>query len=227
MSGYAEWPGRLAGATMWRNVAAGDEQRVVPDGVMDLMWYEDRLVVAGPDTATVAVATRPGAATWGLRLPPGVAHALLGVPACELTDHRVDLADLAPVPGEALASAEDDVPVMLERVLLALWRRAAPDPSVLRLAASLDRAARGRRSVREIAADHGLSDRTLRRTGDRLFGYGLKTLMGIHRFQYALQLARTGTALSEAAATAGYFDQAHLSREARRLAGATPGALLR
>jgi AraC-like DNA-binding protein len=51
--------------------------------------------------------------------------------------------------------------------------------------------------------------------------------MGIHRFQYALQLARTGTALSEAAATAGYFDQAHLSREARRLAGATPGALLR
>jgi AraC-like DNA-binding protein len=193
---------------------------------MDLMWHDDRLVVAGADTATVAVVTRPGAATWGLRFPPGVAYALLGVPARELTDQRVDLADLAPVPGGALASAGDDIPVMLERVLVSLWRRADPDPSVLRLAASLDHAARGRRSVRQIAADHGLSERSLRRTGDRLFGYGLKTLMGIHRFQHALRLARSGTALSEAAATAGYFDQAHLSREVRRLTGATPGALL-
>lgn len=211
---------------MWRSIAAGEEQHVVPDGVMDLMWHDDRLVIAGADTTTLAIATRPGATTWGLRFPPGVAHALLGVPARELTDHRVELADLAPVPGEALDSAEDDVPLMLEGVFAALWRRAAPDPSALRLAASLDRAARGRRSVREIAADHGLSERSLRRTGDRLFGYGLKTLMGIHRFQHALHLARSGTALSEAAATAGYFDQAHLSREARRLTGSTPGALL-
>lgn len=226
MSGYSEWGGHLAGVTTWRNVAACEVQNVVPDGVMDLMWHNDRLVIAGADTTTMAVATRPGDATWGLRFPPGVAHALLAIPARELTDRRVDLADLAPVPGGLFDSAEGDIPLMLERVFVALWKRADPDPSILRLAASLDQAARGCQSVREIAADHFLSERSLRRSSDRLFGYGLKTLMGIHRFQRALHLARSGTPLSEAALIAGYFDQAHLNRETRCLTGSTPVALL-
>lgn len=73
---------------------------------------------------------------------------------------------------------------------------------------------------------HGLSDRTLRRVSDRLFGYGAKTLASIYRFQRALSLARCGTSLGEAAAVAGYADQSHLNREAQRLARTTPGALL-
>ncbi len=212
--------------TTWRNVAACEVQNVIPDGVMDLMWHNERLVIAGADTTTMAVETHPGGATWGLRFPPGVAHLLLGIPASELTDRRVDLADLAPVPGGLVETAAGDIPLMLERVFIALWKRADPDPSVLRLAASLDQAARGCQSIREIAAAHYLSERSLRRISDRLFGYSVKSLMGIHRFQRALHLARAGTALSDAALLAGYFDQAHLNRETRRLTGSTPVALL-
>lgn len=223
---YSEWRGERVGATLWRNSAAGQVQKVLPDGVMDLMWHDDRLVIAGADTATMVVESCRGTTTWGLRFPPGAAHALLGVPARELTDQRVDLADLAPVPGEVLDASDSDIPTMLERVFLVLWKRAVPEPSVLRLAASLDRDARGCLSVREIAAEYGLSERWLRRASERLFGYGLKTLMGVHRFQHALHLSRSGKALTEVAVLAGYYDQAHLSRETRRLTGYTPGTVL-
>ena len=71
-----------------------------------------------------------------------------------------------------------------------------PERSVLRLAASLDRAAREGIRVRETAELHDLSERSLRRLSNRLFGYGPKTLMQIHRFKHALHLARAGMPLS-------------------------------
>jgi AraC-like DNA-binding protein len=123
-------------------------------------------------------------------------------------------------------TARTDPAAALERVFVMLRGRADPERGLLQLAGSLDRAARSGLSVREIAIQHGLSDRTLRRLSDRLFGYGPKTLASIYRFQQALSLARSGTSLSEAAAMAGYVDQSHLNREAQRRAGTTPAALI-
>ncbi|MCR3720378.1 MULTISPECIES: helix-turn-helix domain-containing protein [Prauserella salsuginis group] len=220
----ADVPGAGAfgrGWVLWRNVADVDgPQRIMPDGALDLMVHEGRFVVAGADRTAVDVAGTAGAVTWGLRLPPGVAPALLGVPAGELTGLRVDLADVTRVPVH-----RPDRPWRLPGVAEALWRQAAPDPAELRLAASLDRAARTGAAAREVADDHGLSERSLRRNANRFFGYGIKTLTSVHRFQCALRLARSGTPLGEAAALAGYTDQAHLTREVRRLSGVTPGAL--
>lgn len=50
---YRERAARLAGAVVWQSAAApGDppDKRVLPDGCMDLMWFGDELIVAGPDT---------------------------------------------------------------------------------------------------------------------------------------------------------------------------------
>lgn len=211
---------------IWRVAASGPVQHVTPDGVMDLMWLQGRFVVAGADTRTMVAETTPGDLTWGLQLRPGVAPALLGISADELTDQRVDLADLVTCADSAAFAGDVDVPDALERLYVALWRRADPDRAGLRLAASLDRAARAGRSVRETAALHGLSERSLRRLSDRLFGYGPKTLMRIHRFQQALRLAAPGRTLGDVAAAAGYADQAHFNRETRRLAGRSPTQLL-
>ncbi|WP_406144622.1 helix-turn-helix domain-containing protein [Streptomyces sp. NBC_01012] len=65
-------------------------------------------------------------------------------------------------------------------------------------------------------------ERSLRRVCDMVFEYGPKTLASIHRLQHALHLARSGRPLGEASAMAGYVDQSHLNRDARRMAGATP-----
>lgn len=226
MGNYTSRRGQLTGATLWRVVADGGELRILPDGAMDLMWADGRFRFAGADTTAMIHDSRAGAVTWGLRLAPGTAHALLGIPAHELADQRFELTDLVALPSSIVDSAHSDAPAALERVCVALWTQAAPEASVVRLARSLDRAARAGIGVPEIADRHGMSERSLRRLSDKLFGYGPKTLMSIHRLQHALQLARSGMSLSDASAMAGYADQAHLARDSRRLAGTTPGVLV-
>lgn len=226
MTRYAARRGARTGATVWRVLAEEAELHVAPDAVMDLMWFQDRLVVAGADTRTRHVDTRPGEVTWGLQFAPGVARAVLGVPAHELTDHHIELSELVTLPFNLGCDFEVDPPSALEEVFVALWGRADPDRAALRLAASLDRAAHDGRSVRETARRHYMSERSLRRLSNTLFGYGPKTLMQIRRFQRATDLARSGVGLGVAAATAGYVDQSHFTRESRRLTGQTPSELI-
>ncbi len=85
----------------------------------------------------------------------------------------------------------------------------------------------GKELIPWLADELALSERTLRRRFGEAFGYGPKTLDRILRFQRFLTLLRgTGhRSLAELAAAAGYADQAHLTRESRRLAGGTPGEI--
>lgn len=222
MGSYTARPGPIPGTTLWRVTADqtdGTQFRVIPDAAMDVVCSSGRLLFAGPDSAATLVPSSPGAVTWGLRFAPGIAHSLVGVPADELVDQRVELNELVVVAPATLDAAWHDPARALERVASALWQRQAPDPAALALARSLDRAARAGASVGEMVEQHHLSERTLRRLSGRVFGYGPKTLSAIHRLQRALRHARSGASLAEVAAFARYTDQSHLNREARRLAG--------
>lgn len=58
---YRERPSRLSGAFVWTRTVAGDDARpVLPDGCMDLLWCEGRLLVAGPDTHAHVPDAAPG-----------------------------------------------------------------------------------------------------------------------------------------------------------------------
>ena len=82
--------------------------------------------------------------------------------------------------------------------------------------------------VQTLAGRIGLSERSLHRRCTSALGYGAKMLDRILRFRRALRLASaTGNGLADVAWRAGYADQAHLSNEVRRLAGTTPGELMR
>jgi AraC-like DNA-binding protein len=224
---YSERASRLPGAVVWTNTPSGSEGgRVLPDGCMDLLWNEGRLLVAGPDTRAHLTGGPPS--TWaGVRLGPGTAPALLGVPAHELRDRRVELADLWPVTGvrrlTALVDAAGDPARGLEDLAL---RRAAettpPDPVLHRVVAALGAG----RPVAATADELGLSARQLHRRSLTAFGYGPKTLARILRLRRALALARRGTPFAETATRTGYADQAHLSREVRELTGLPLGDLL-
>ncbi|HEY8980763.1 MAG TPA: helix-turn-helix transcriptional regulator [Streptomyces sp.] len=221
---YEERASRLSGAVVWTSTpevsAVGGA--VLPDGCMDLLWSEGRLLVAGPDTRAY-VPGGPGVFWAGVRFYPGTAPALLGVPACELRDQRVELADLWPAAEvrrlAARVSAAPDVATELED--LALERAVTPDPLLTRLVTGLDAG----RSVSGIADELGLGARQLHRRSLKAFGYGPKTLARILRMRRALALLRKGVPAAETAARAGYADQAHLTREVRELTGETPGRL--
>ncbi|MFI8262031.1 helix-turn-helix domain-containing protein [Streptomyces sp. NPDC085665] len=222
---YEERPSPLVpGAIVWRRTGAPGGP-VLPDGCMDLLWVGGRLLVAGPDTGPHPAGEVPGGFFAGLRFAPGTAPALLGVPAYELRDRRVELADLWPEPQvRALAermNAYEDPGSGLERLVRGRAARSEPpDPLAARVAAGL----RAGESVAAVAAAVDLGPRQLHRRSLDAFGYGPRTLGRVLRLQRALELARRGLPQAEVAHRAGYADQAHLAREVRALAGTTPGA---
>lgn len=223
---YEEAPSEVVpGAVLWR-AAARTGAVVLPDGCMDLLWADGRLLVAGPDTGPHPAGEVPGGAFAGIRLAPGTAPALIGVPAHALRDRRVELADLWPARAVRRASGlveeyvegYGDARAGLEA--LARTRAAAtgaPDPLVVEVAARL----RAGEAVAAIARAVGLGERQLHRRSLDAFGYGPRTLGRILRLRRALALVRVGLPFAEVACVAGYADQAHLSREVRALAGTT------
>ncbi|WP_117667665.1 helix-turn-helix transcriptional regulator [Micromonospora sp. MW-13] len=225
---YRERAARVAGAVLWESVGTRDGvARVLPDGCLDLLWSSRRgLLVAGPDRTAQLSVSAAGDRWVGLRLPPGTGPAVFGVPAHELRDRRVPLADLWG-PAAAVAERTADgraVGAALEEAARDRLRAAGgPDPLGAHLAGRLAAGA----PVGVVAAEVGLGARALHRRCQRLFGYGPKTLARILRMRRALALARAGTPLAEVAARAGYADQAHLTRDVRELAGVPPAALLR
>lgn len=222
---YMERPSRLDGATVWHSETAWHSaqahvhavQRILPDGCMDLMWYGDELMVAGPDTTAFVAPAQPGVHHTGLRFAPGTGPAILRTPAYALRDQRVPLADLWPVwqvrrltdrlhrSGDAGAALEE----------MAIARDAPPDPVISQVTAGL----RAGAPVATIARAFGLSERHLHRRSLAAFGYGPKTLARILRMVRAVRLARAGMPFAVVAATAGYADQAHLARDVKDLAG--------
>lgn len=224
---YRERPSTLPGAVVWTREPVGvSSTPVFPDGSMDLLWIDGRLAVAGPDTQPYQPAFGPATRIVGIRFFPGSAPALLGVPAHELRDSRIDLADLW-TPAEArrahdlLARAHNPA-AGLEAV--AAWRAAdtaTPDPILHAIVTEL----RSGESISAIARHLDLGPRRLHRLSLAAFGYGPKTLARILRMQRALALARAGTPFAEVAVRSGYADQAHLSREVRALTGLPLGHL--
>jgi len=220
----------LASCTWEQVTAIASEQRVVPDACVDLIWSGERLTIAGPDTQARLVALAPGARLVGVRLRPGVAGAVLGLPASELRDVAPDAADvLGPYSAEALIDSlragEDPHALLLSAVehrALGLDPAVGVDPLVRAAVAALDRP---HARVATVAAELGLSARQLQRRVADAVGYGPKTLARVLRFRRLQALAPAP--LVERALEAGYADQAHMTAEVTELAGIPPVRFLK
>ncbi|WP_329260118.1 helix-turn-helix domain-containing protein [Streptomyces sp. NBC_01478] len=227
---YVERASRLPGAVVWSRTigdpTAARVHPVLPDGCMDLLWNEGRLLVAGPDTRAYVPGSEP--ARWaGLRFAPGTAPTYLGVPAHELRDRRVDLTDLWPAATvrrlrTRIDTASDPATALEELALRRAAETPPPDPLLRHLVAALDTG----RPVAATADELGLGARQLHRRSLAAFGYGPKTLARVLRLQRALALARAGVPFAETAARSGYADQAHLARDVKEFAGIPLGELL-
>jgi AraC-like DNA-binding protein len=174
----------------------------------------------------------------GMRLRPGAAGVLLGVPPSELMDLSVPADALWGRAGTALGDRVDAAGSPLE-ALTALQQgmiarrltEADPDPLVTEAVRLLmPGRATGVAALPRLLA---VSERNLRRRCQAAVGLGPKTLHRTLRFQGFLaraQLAfatgRSPDGLAELALRSGYADQAHLTRECVRLTGTTPRAYL-
>ena len=246
--GYAEWAPppalRAAVACLWTSLTTGpaaDASQegqaglVLPDGCSDLIWEQGvGCYIAGPDTGPARPMTKAGTVIVGIRFRPAAGGRVLSTPLSEITNQRVPLADL--LRPAQLPPAARRLPATLDPAQAADWALAVvgalvaegePDPAMTRAATLLrDPAARSE----AVAAGVGLSERQFRRRCQAAAGYGPKTLQRVLRFQRFVRLldaAPSPPDLAGLAATAGYADQAHLTRECSDLSGLTPANLAR
>jgi AraC-like DNA-binding protein len=209
---------------------------------------EFRALLGGLHSAPALI--RHEGAQSGLQLalrPPGV-RALLGLPAGQLADLDVPA---EAVLGGVCAELRDRVRsvtswperfAILDEILLrqlvtgsAQGTRAAVAPEVLWAWRQLLRAG-GAVRVADLATETGWSSRHLASRFRAEIGLTPKAAARVIRFDRAKQalIARVGTGayqdggyqLADLAAGAGYFDQAHLAREFRALAGVPPSQWL-
>ena len=175
-----------------------------------------------------------GAATSScieLRLTPLGAHRLLQLPMHELTNRATALEDVLPG-GRDLASRLRETHGWAARFDLLetflLQRMSDTEPPRTELAWSWERLVRtgGQTPIGRLADELGWSRRRLIARFREAVGLAPKAAACVIRFDRAASALRTGSAppLVELALACGYFDQAHLNRDFRRLAGTTPSA---
>ncbi|MCV3208259.1 helix-turn-helix domain-containing protein [Mesorhizobium sp. YC-39] len=223
---------------VWSNAVrpdGGGPSAVVPDGCVDITWINGELVVAGPDVAVAISTLTPGCTVIGARFRPGAASRWLGLPMSEIVGGRVPLSHFWGTLAREIAQRIGDASSTAEgmRAMQAALSKLAPDveppPPDMGFAFNALKTESAGRGMAVILDRLDVSPRTLRRRCQEAFGYGPKTLDRILRFQRFLNLARQsgGERLAGLAFEAGYSDQAHLTREVRRLSGFSPATVLR
>lgn len=233
--GYCErqFEGGLIEAVWWFEGEATSETRVLPDGRMDIVCrVEDGRCVAtivGTQRGAFRVAAHEVGRYVGARFRPGGLAAALGVRASSLTDRIV----------EAGALADDSRWRMVEKELA---RHRASHRQAERLAdlavdlaggvglderaalamegAALIESRGGDTRIDDVARTLGVSARTLGRAFEDCVGVSPKVFARVVRMQRAVAMLRSGARGAPVAAACGYADQAHLSRELRRLTSA-------
>jgi AraC-like DNA-binding protein len=167
----------------------------------------------------------------GLRFRPGAFRALLGRPVHTLTDRVLPLSALLGGDEQALEravldAAGDDAAMIDAANALLGPRLPAPDPQVERIDALLRHAEQERGLTRaEQLADHaGVGLRALQRLFSDCVGVSPKWVIRRYRLHEAADRLAHGQALDLAglAQSLGYYDQAHFTRDFRKLVGRTP-----
>jgi AraC-like DNA-binding protein len=209
--------------------------RVVPDGStsISVQLQDGRSsgwVLRGPLVRPDERRFCSPASLVGIRLRPGVAFILSGIPAHAMVGRRIALSGAAPFRDLVASELEPQAPEqhidVLQRFLIERLQNACVHPAVAKAVDDIERA-HGLSRVADVASRCGVSPRHLNRLMRLWVGYGTKRFANVVRFQAALRAMDRAPSQSGAvlASEAGYFDQAHLTSAVGRFAGETPGHL--
>jgi AraC-like DNA-binding protein len=218
---------------------------IVPDGCVEIVFNlgdrfinaetgerQPRVLLAGQMTRPVIALPTGDVDLIGVRFRTGRAGAAMRMPMWRLQDQLIDAS--AVVDGiDRVADDLRNVPHAdrLDHLAQALSDRlafvAADSISAVDHALAIINRSRGNVAIERVARVVGVTRRHLERQFREYVGLGAKHLARIARIHSALDLLQLKPLMSgaEIAAACGYSDQAHLIRECRALAGATPSRL--
>ncbi|MCD5418940.1 helix-turn-helix domain-containing protein [Rhodococcus pyridinivorans] len=192
-------------------------------------------LAAGLSTQSVPIVHHGRQHGIQLALTPAGARALLGVPAAALGSWAVDLEDVIGADGRELfdrisaVESWDERFAVLDRILtrrLVAARSTSPDGHLVHAWHLL--VTHPARPVRAVADELGWSRRHLANRCAAEFGLSPKDVARVARFDRSRGMLRAdpGRRLADVAAECGFYDQAHLARDWRDLAGVPPSRWL-
>ena len=205
--------------------------RIVPDGStsisIDVQGRPAEWLLRGPLMRPEERRFTSATTLVGVRLRPGVAFILSGIAADRTVGRRIGASTI-----DAFRELIEEDPApqtpaqyidALQRCLIGRLRNASVNSVVAQALREIERNPACPR-VGDIAARCHVSPRHLNRLMRIWVGYGPKRLARVVRFQTTLEQIEQSPTQSGAAlaSRAGYFDQAHLTSDLARFAGATP-----
>jgi AraC-like DNA-binding protein len=219
-------------------------ETVIPDGCIEVILsfadpmlqllnghaeLQGRRTVAGQLTRALDITPTGEMDLLGIRFHPWSAGAFLGVPAHELREQVCD-ADVVTQVGHILEPLDACAPsqrvALLLRLLVQRAHCVTGTPRDIRVLALLaEKEIKG--SVASMVQKTGFSARRIEYLFRDHIGLPPKLFIRLARFQRALAMARVDPSYtwSRIAAQSGYFDQAHLLRDAHAIAGSVPSRL--
>jgi AraC-like DNA-binding protein len=232
-------------SSVWIQQVARDTEPYVhlhvPNGAVELRCTVGSAPhIVGPLTEPLVEVLEPGTTVVGVRLMPGAAPTVTGLPASDIVGLALDAEELwgrsADALGEAVAAAaapQESLAAVQRHVLERVSAGEGPDPLVCEAVRRLMpwRA----RDVTSLTASLSISETQLRRRCRTAVGLAPKVLHRMLRFQGFLALVQhaiahgrppTEDGLAALAVRAGYADQPHLTRECGRLTGVSPRVFL-
>ena len=251
---YAEYrPPELAAFVdrFWqsRGAVTMPRKRILPNGKIELLVNLGRPIrlaegagspvlvrgwLSGIQARPLVIEMEPTQHVLAVRLRPAGAYALFARPMDELVDLTVDLDAVVGRAAEELTERCAHAGSVKDRFAEAsAWvrERLEAGPRIDSAIAWAEREIAehaGGVAIRGLRDSLGVSKASFARRFKTQIGVAPKVYARIHRFRRALSaLHRGDCALAQVALDAGFYDQAHLTGEFRRLSGLTPGAFVR
>jgi len=212
----------------------GPPQYLIRDTTGERIPFTD-IWISGLQEGPLETEAPHGSAIVGVGLSACGARPWLGADASVIANATLPLAEVL---GDAVLRLRDrllDLRSPSDRLdCVERWLSARLDPRRAPCALTLAtlrrlHATNGLLSIQQLCGDAGISRKHLAATFAREVGLSPKQLAGVLRFQHLLARLRESPrpAWSALATEAGYFDQAHFSRDFRRYTGFSPTAFER
>ena len=217
-------------------------ERILPDGCTELIIHygkpfrivnEDRPVlqetafVFGQLQRFIDLLPANHIGVMGVRFHPWGLNQFIRIPSAELRGEAISLKNLfgdsqqKPVDEIFQANNSTERAVIMDEFLISRYHHKINNDKLSGLINQIHQH-KGSLSVDELTRLSGNSERQLERTFHAGIGLSPKAYSRIIRFQNSLRLASLARNLTDLALNAGYYDQAHFTREFTDIAGQAP-----
>jgi AraC-like DNA-binding protein len=225
---------------------SGHAETIYPDGCCELIAHrkapmqayslqtgwrqQEPCLFAGQQRSAIRLAAEEDAECIGVRLQPAASAGPLKMSLADLRDRIVDLSgrDAAFAGRFFVAATRADV----EASVAAICALLEANVPVWRIDARIEDAVRtleaseGSGLIGLLATASGMSERSFQGTFKQEVGLSAKEFARILRLQATIRMLDDGgRSMADLAAERGFADQAHATREVRRVTGTTPARL--